>query len=90
MNDFKLTSDPPSDPPTVPTRRRCANRKLSPKQARIIKALRSAETISLSDAVKLIGGDIFCNKAHHVGVLLANMVKRGLIVRVKPGVFKLP
>ena len=36
-----------------------------------------------------IGMNIYHNKAKHVGAILSNMVKRGLLRRVKCGVFDL-
>jgi predicted transcriptional regulator of viral defense system len=40
--------------------------------------------------VRLIGGNIYHNESKHVGAVLSNMVKRGMIRRVSPGVFALP
>lgn len=65
------------------------NRGLSPKQNAVIEYLSKYDSISLDFAVALIGGDLYANAREHVGALLANMVRRGLIVRVKPGIFKL-
>ena len=65
-------------------------RKLSVKQAAIINALQDRETITLTEATGLIGRNYYCSAEKNTGVVLSNMVKRGLIVRVKPGVFKLP
>ncbi|MDV7393399.1 hypothetical protein RZS08_18645 [Arthrospira platensis SPKY1] len=65
-------------------------RRPSPKQAKILAALKDADEITLADAVKLIGGNLYCNAEKHVGVTLSGMVKRGMIERVKPGVFRLP
>jgi hypothetical protein len=62
----------------------------SPKQSVILSALRHQPEITLAEAVKLIGGNLYCNAEKHVGALLSNMVKRGMIERVKPGVFRLP
>ena len=70
---------------------------MSPKQERIFKWLVAYENIhgvntliSLDTAVELIGGDIFTNARKHVGALLANMVKRGILTRgVRRGTFKL-
>ena len=62
---------------------------MSPKQRTIIAAIRERGEITLRGAVGLIGGDIYTNAEKHVGAVLANMVKRGMIVRVKPGVFGL-
>lgn len=66
------------------------NFRKSPKQSVILAALRDKPQITLSEAVKLIGGNLYCNAEKHVGVTLSNMVKRGMIQRVKPGVFCLP
>lgn len=65
-------------------------RRPSPKQAAILTALRATPEMTLSEAVRLIGGNLYCNAEKHVGVMLSNMVKRGMIERVKPGVFRLP
>ena len=67
-----------------------AVRRPSPKQAEILAALKDADEITLADAVKLIGGNLYCNAEKHVGVTLSGMVKRGMIERIKPGVFRLP
>ena len=66
--------------------------KLSPKQSKIIAAMNAASNaqITLDEAVGLIGGNLYCNANQHVGQTLSRMVKRGLIVRVRPGVFRLP
>jgi hypothetical protein len=46
--------------------------------------------VTLKEAVRLVGGDIYANTEKHVGSILSNMVKQGMLIRVKPGVFKLP
>lgn len=66
------------------------NSRKSPKQSAILAALRDKPEITLAEAVQLIGGNLYCNAEKHVGVTLSNMVKRGMIQRVKPGVFCLP
>ncbi|HAR46319.1 MAG TPA: hypothetical protein DCS05_09175 [Nitrospiraceae bacterium] len=63
---------------------------ISTKQAKILASFKTVPTLTLADAVRLIGGNIYCNAEKHVGATLSNMVRRGLIVRVKPGVFELP
>lgn len=65
--------------------------KLSAKQAAILQALRSsdADTITLAEAVRLVGGNLFANAEKHVGATLATMVRHGMIERVRPGVFRL-
>lgn len=63
---------------------------MSPKQSLVIDYLRSHPTIDLFQAVEIVGSDIYTNERFHVGNLLGNMVKRGMIVRLKPGLFALP
>lgn len=63
---------------------------LSVKQRIIVDALKTVDTITLAEAVELIGGDIYSNKKFHVGNVLGNMVKQGLIQRLTNGVFTLP
>lgn len=62
----------------------------SNKQRAVISHLQRSESMTLTEAVALIGRDIYCNRHKHVGAILSNMVKRGLIERVKPGVFRMP
>ncbi len=62
----------------------------SPKQAAILRALstRGKEgTITLTECVELVGGNLYHNKAKHTGVVLSNMVKRGMLKRIKPGLY---
>lgn len=63
---------------------------LSAKQRAILAVLRDRKEITLDEAVTLVGRNIYHNAHKHVGVTLSNMVRRGLIVRVRPGVFTLP
>jgi len=63
--------------------------KLSKKQSIIVNALREKKEISLEECVRLIGANLYCNANKHVGATLSNMVNRGVIDRVKPGVFRL-
>jgi hypothetical protein len=62
---------------------------MSAKQTIVIEFLRAHSFMTLDQAVQIIGRNIYHNAHKHCGVLLANMVKRGMIVRVKPGVFRL-
>lgn len=64
--------------------------RLSKKQKSIVEYLAANGTITLQQAVALIGRDIYANACKHVGVTLANMVKRGMIVRLSKGLFALP
>lgn len=63
---------------------------LSPKQRKVLAMLRDKPSCTLQEAVTEIGTDIYANACKHVGVTLANMVKRGMLIRVKAGVFSLP
>jgi hypothetical protein len=63
---------------------------LSRKQRAIVEYLTINKTIDLHQAVDLIGTDIYANACKHVGVTLANMVKRRMIVRIAKGLFALP
>ncbi len=65
-------------------------RKPSPKQAKVLALLREKPEITLQEAVAVIGTDIYAKACKHVGVTLANMVKRGMLRRIKKGVFGLP
>ena len=65
-------------------------RKPSPKQGKVLAMLREKPEITLQEAVDVIGTDIYANACKHVGVTLANMVKRGMLRRIKKGVFGLP
>jgi hypothetical protein len=46
--------------------------------------------ITLKEATRIIGGDVYANAGKHTGAILSNMVKRGMLIRVKPGAFKPP
>lgn len=61
--------------------------RLSPKQKAVIEHCHICGKITLEAAVELIGRNIYCNAGKHVGAVLSTMVKRGLLVRVRPGVF---
>ena len=63
---------------------------VSRKQRVILETLSKQQVIALPQAVRLIGGNIYHNEAKHVGSILSNMVKRGMIRRLSPGVFALP
>lgn len=62
---------------------------VSPKRAKVLAWLRDHPDITLDDAVKLIGGNIYANARFHVGNVLSAMVRAKLLVRVKPGTFRL-
>jgi hypothetical protein len=63
--------------------------KPSRKQQAVIRSAKMNGFVTLKEAVRLVGGDIYANAEKHVGSILSNMVRRGMFVRVKPGVFKL-
>jgi len=63
---------------------------MSPKQNAVIRFLRENHELTLNQAVDLIGKDVYANARFHVGNVLSNMVKRKMIIRVKPGLFALP
>ena len=79
MDNFTLSSE------SGPTKRLPK----SSKQDAILHLLRTAPQITLADAVAAIGGNIYCNAEKHVGAVLSNMVNRGMIRRVKKGVYAL-
>ncbi len=62
---------------------------MSRKQTIIIQTLKKQPEITLDQAVRLIGGDVYANAPKHVGAVLARMVRRGMINRVRPAVFVL-
>ena len=64
--------------------------KPSRKQQAVLRSAKMNGFITLKEAVHIVGGDIYANAEKHVGAILSNMVKRGMLVRVKPGTFKLP
>jgi hypothetical protein len=64
-------------------------RRLSPKQQTVIDHLSKHPTMTLSDAVELIGRDVYANKRFHVGCVLTRMIKRKLIVRLKRNCYAL-
>lgn len=64
--------------------------KPSRKQQAVLRSAKMNGFITLKEAVRIVGGDIYANAEKHVGAILSNMVKREMLVRVKPGAFKLP
>ena len=83
---LRLWDEPVGPPADRPPR-------LSRKQAAILRHLKWLETsrgqITIAKAVELVGRDIYANREFHVGNVLRNMVKRGLLVRVKRGTYAL-
>ena len=63
---------------------------LSEKQKQIVeKANEQGGTITKKEAVELIGNNYFINADKHTGDVLSRMVTRKILIRVKPGVFKI-
>ena len=82
MNDL-FTNDP-----RCPAKER--HRALSPKRKVVVEFLRSNTIITIPEAVELIGGNVYANKAFHCGNLLRAMCDDGLIERVDRGIYSLP
>jgi len=61
----------------------------SRKQSILLAELAKTGELTLDRAVKLVG-DQYHNQRNHTGNILRNMVKRGLLERVRPGVFRRP
>ena len=64
--------------------------KPSRKQQSVIRSAKTNGFVTLKEAVRLVGGDVYANAEKHTGAILSNMVKQGMLIRVKPGTFKLP
>lgn len=60
----------------------------SRKQSTILEMIRQKGRITLDEAVDAVGAGIYTNKKKHVGALLSNMANRGMIQRVRKGVFE--
>ena len=69
---------------TAPAKRDTA---ISKKQRAVLLHLHHNGTITLDEAVELIGRNIYHNAHKHTGAVLSNMVRRGLIRRTNPGNF---
>ena len=67
-------------------------RSRSYKQLTILNFLRAHPdvAISITDALPLIGHNIYYNEKKHVQRILSNMVRRGLLIRPKHGLYALP
>jgi predicted transcriptional regulator of viral defense system len=62
----------------------------SNKQNAILNFARSNNCeITKKKAVELIGHHYYCSKEKYVGEVLSRMVKKGLLNRIKPGVFEI-
>jgi hypothetical protein len=54
----------------------------------LYKHFKNAESFTLTEAVNLVGKFYYCNERFHVGNILSRMVKGGVLIRLKKGVFK--
>ena len=63
---------------------------ISDKQKIILEFIKKSKdaTITKKEAVELIGGCYYTNESKHTGDVLSRMVNRGLLKRIKNGVFK--
>lgn len=59
------------------------------RNAILNKAYENGGTITKHEAVELLKNCYYANASHYVGPILATLVNRGQLERVKPGVFKL-
>lgn len=84
MSYEMLIDVPPSFGPTSQPARR-----LSRKQKAIVDYLRLNGTITTAQATELVGRNVYYNQAKHTGAVLSNMVKRGIIRRLRVGVYGL-
>lgn len=57
------------------------------KQDEILKYLRTVPQATLSEIYDNVPFGYYCNELKHLGEILSRMVKKGIIVRVKKGVF---
>lgn len=64
---------------------------LTPSQKKVLKLAQDmGGTVVSSTIVEALGGAYFRNPEKYVGDIVSRMVKSGLLIRVKPGVFRLP
>lgn len=62
---------------------------LSHKQGLIVAFMRGKESVTKKEITEKYGFWYYTNEAFHIGALLSNMVKRGILIRIKKGVFKI-
>jgi len=64
---------------------------LTHSQKKVLKLAQDmGGTVVSSAIVEALGGAYFHNPEKYVGDIVGRMVKSGLLIRVKPGVFRLP
>lgn len=57
------------------------------KQREILSYLRSVSQASLSEIYDNVSFGYYCNEHKHLGEILSRMVKKGIVIRVKKGIF---
>ena len=63
---------------------------MTTEQKEIIAILQAnGGEVTKAQVVEAIGGNYYCHGSKHVGDRLSRMVNANLLVRVKPGVFRL-
>lgn len=63
---------------------------LTPHQKEIISIAQAiGGDFTKAQVVEAIGGNYYCNGDKHVGDRLSRMVKAGLLIRVKKGLFRI-
>ncbi len=63
---------------------------MTPEQKEIVTILQSnGGEVTKAQVVEAIGGNYYCHGDKHVGDRLSRMVNAGMLIRVKPGVFKI-
>lgn len=58
------------------------------KQGKILSLFADKETVTKKEVVDLFGHCYYHNGEKHIGDMLSRMVNNGLLIRIKPGVFK--
>lgn len=63
---------------------------MTPEQKEIMAILQAkGGEVTKAQVVEAIGRNYYCHGEKHVGDRLSRMVNAGMLIRVKPGVFKL-
>jgi len=65
--------------------------RLTTSQKKVLQLAQNMDGMVVSSTiVEALGGQYYSNPEKHVGDIVSRMVKSGLLIRVKPGVFRLP
>lgn len=63
---------------------------MTTEQKQIVAILQAnGGEVTKAQVVEALGGNYYCNGDKHVGDRLSRMVKSGILIRVKPGLFVL-